>query len=159
MTDDLKRVISTDEIHTATAKPSRKEKKNTSAQDQSMTMIWATTFNSSESWIPSNILVRNTLVLMTIVESSVGKIIVTLSYVNEERRGFFTFGQVELEHALGLSGFDFDAKMGHLSFMSKDVFRTILCRDRIPMHSRIQFAYPRPFVINSGCWTAQGLRL
>ncbi|KAK3816176.1 MAG: hypothetical protein J3Q66DRAFT_341837 [Benniella sp.] len=118
VTDDLKRVISTDEIHTATAKSSRKEKKNTSTQDQSITMIWATTFNSSESWIPSNILVRNTLVLMTIVESSVGKIIATLSYVNEERRGFFTFGQVEIEHALGLSGLDFDAKMGYLSFMT-----------------------------------------
>lgn len=84
-------------------------------------MIWATTFISSESWIPSNILVRNTLVIMTVVESSAGKIIVTLSYVNEERRGFVTFGQVEIEHTSGLSGLDFDTKMGNLSFMSKDV--------------------------------------
>ncbi|KAG0228218.1 hypothetical protein BGX31_006682 [Mortierella sp. GBA43] len=119
VTEDLKRVIKTDEIHATNPAPksSKKEKKDTSAQSPSATMVWATTYNSSESWIPSNVLAQNTLIIMTIVESSAGKIIVTLSYVNEERRGFTTFGQVEIEDASGLSGLAFDAKIGQLSFM------------------------------------------
>ncbi|KAF9941666.1 hypothetical protein BGZ65_002174 [Modicella reniformis] len=132
--EDLKRVIHTHEIHTTTtttpsalksSKKGKKDKKIANIHDvddktTTATMIWATTYNTSESWIPSSALAQNLLIIMTIVESGAEKMVVTLSYVNEERRGFITFGQTEIDGALGgsSSGFAFDVKTGQLSFMT-----------------------------------------
>ncbi|KAF9350693.1 hypothetical protein BGX26_011186 [Mortierella sp. AD094] len=121
VTEDLKRVVNTSDLHAAPApapKSSKKEKKDSSAQDSAVNTIWTTTYNTSGSWIPSSALARETLIIMTIVESSSGKIIATLSYVNEEHRGFTTFGQTEIDTVPGSSGFAFDAKTGQLSFMT-----------------------------------------
>ncbi|KAF9186784.1 hypothetical protein BGZ51_001757 [Haplosporangium sp. Z 767] len=121
VTEDLKRVVNTKDFQTAPAsKPSKKEKKGAAAQEKSGNTIWATTYNTSYSWIPASALARNILIVMTAVESAAGKSIVTLSYVNEEQRGFTTLGQVEIQAAAGASGFAFDAKSGQLSFMTAD---------------------------------------
>ncbi|KAF9209458.1 hypothetical protein BGZ49_004303 [Haplosporangium sp. Z 27] len=118
VTEDLKRVVKTSDLHTApaTTKSSKKEKKD--SQDHNVTTIWTTAYNTTGSWIPSYVLARETLIVMTVVESSAGKIIATLSYVNEEHRDFTTLGQVEIDTAAGSSGFAFDAKTGQLSFMT-----------------------------------------
>ncbi|KAF8939234.1 hypothetical protein EDD21DRAFT_366681 [Dissophora ornata] len=119
VTEDLKRVVNTSELQIShSTKPSKKEKKGAVAQDGATAMIWSTTYSTSGSWIPSSALARNTLIIMTVVVSDAGKTIATLSYVNEEQRGFSTFGQVEIEAATGSSGFAFDVKSGQLSFMS-----------------------------------------
>ncbi|KAF9096653.1 hypothetical protein BGX29_008477 [Mortierella sp. GBA35] len=121
---DLKRVINTKELltpTTTTTKPGKKDKKDTTtAQDKSGNLIWATSFSTTRSWIPSNVLARQILIIMTIVESGNGKLTVTLSYVNEEHRGFSTLGAVEIETAAGASGFAFDVKTGQLSFLTTD---------------------------------------
>ncbi|KAF9112728.1 hypothetical protein BGX27_002903 [Mortierella sp. AM989] len=118
-TVDLKRVISTSDVYAApSTKPSKKEKKDSSAHDHIISTIWATSYNTSGSWIPSSALARETLIIMTVVESSSGKTIATLSYVNEEHRGFTTFGQTEIDTPAGSSGLAFDAKTGQLSFMT-----------------------------------------
>ncbi|KAF9144515.1 hypothetical protein BG015_000080 [Linnemannia schmuckeri] len=127
VTGDLKRVINTKELliapttTTTTTKASKKDKKDTTlAQDNTGNMVWASSFNTTGSWISSNALARQTLVIMTIVESANDKLTVTLSYVNEEHRGFSTFGSVELETAPGASGFAFDVKTGQFSFLTAD---------------------------------------
>lgn len=83
-----------------------------------MNTTWATTFNTTGSWIPASVLARNTLIILTVTESSADKITVTFSYVNEEHRGFSTFGHIDIEGA-GALGFAFDVKSGQFSFMSK----------------------------------------
>ncbi|KAK5816955.1 hypothetical protein F5H01DRAFT_276649 [Linnemannia elongata] len=99
----------------------RRDKKDaTPAQDTTGSMVWATSFNTTGSWISSNALARQTFVIMTVIESANGKLAVTLSYVNEEHRGFSTFGSVELETAAGASGFAFDVKAGQFSFLTAD---------------------------------------
>ncbi|KAG0209962.1 hypothetical protein BGX28_009833 [Mortierella sp. GBA30] len=118
VTEDLKRVVNTKEYHTApAAKSTKKGKRDAAAQDNTATTIWATTYNTTASWIPSDALARNTLVIMTIVES-VEKTAVYLNYVNEEHRGFSTFGEVEIEAGAGATAFAFDVKSGQLSFMT-----------------------------------------
>jgi len=82
-------------------------------------MRWATTYNTTGSWIPSGSLARATLIIMTITETTSGKVVASLSYVNEEVRGFSSFGEVEISGATGASGFSFDVNAGHLSFMCK----------------------------------------
>ncbi|KAG0351814.1 hypothetical protein BC939DRAFT_503973 [Gamsiella multidivaricata] len=118
VTEDLKRVVSTTELLTAPATKSSKKERKDVAQNQTGTTIWATTYNTTGSWIPSSALARNILVIMTIVKSSEEKVVATLSYVNEEQRGFSTFGQVEISAAAGSSGFSFDVKTGQLSFLT-----------------------------------------
>ncbi|KAH7053649.1 hypothetical protein BKA57DRAFT_390563 [Linnemannia elongata] len=99
----------------------RRDKKDaTPTQDTTGSMVWATSFNTTGSWISSNALARQTFVIMTVIESANGKLTVTLSYVNEEHRGFSTFGSVELETAAGASGFAFDVKAGQFSFLTAD---------------------------------------
>ncbi|KAG0317426.1 hypothetical protein BGZ97_005435 [Linnemannia gamsii] len=128
VTGDLKRVINTKELLTspstttiAPTKTSKKDKKDaTPAQDKSGNMVWASSFNTTGSWISSNALTRQTLVIITVVESANDKLTVTLSYVNEENRGFSTFGSVELKTAAGASGFAFDVKAGQFSFLTAD---------------------------------------
>lgn len=126
VTGDLKRVINTKELlaasatTTTTTTKSKKDKKDaTPAQDTTGSMVWAYSFNTTGSWISSNALARQTFVVMTVVESANDKLTVTLSYVNEEHRGFSTFGSVELKTAAGASGFAFDVKAGQFSFLSK----------------------------------------
>ncbi|KAI1294080.1 hypothetical protein EDD11_008260 [Mortierella claussenii] len=119
VTEDLKRVVVTSDIHaTSETKSSKKEKKDSNAQDQTYTAAWAIAYNTTGSWIPSTALAHNTLVIMTIVESGAGKVAATLSYVNEEQRGFTKFGQVEIDTTAGSSGFAFDVRTGQLSFMT-----------------------------------------
>ncbi|KAG0081012.1 hypothetical protein BGZ90_010520 [Linnemannia elongata] len=127
VTGDLKRVINTKELlatssttTTTTTKSKRDKKDATPAQDTTGSMVWATSFNTTGSWISSNALARQTFVIMTVIESANGKLTVTLSYVNEEHRGFSTFGSVELETAAGASGFAFDVKAGQFSFLTAD---------------------------------------
>ncbi|KAG0262296.1 hypothetical protein BG011_000124 [Mortierella polycephala] len=121
VTEDLKRVVNTKDFQTAPAlKSSKKEKKEAAMQEKSGNTVWATTYNTSYSWIPASALARNTLIVMTVVEVAAGKSIATLSYVNEEQRGFTTLGQVEIQAAAGASGFAFDAISGQLSFMTAD---------------------------------------
>ncbi|KAF9902849.1 hypothetical protein EC991_004508 [Linnemannia zychae] len=125
---DLKRVINTQELlaapttaTTTTTKASKKDKKDTTpAQDTTGNMVWASSFNTTGSWISSSALARQTLVIMTVVESSNSKLTVTLSYVNDEHRGFSTFGSVELQTASGASGFAYDVKTGQFSFLTVD---------------------------------------
>ncbi|KAF9544916.1 hypothetical protein EC957_011541 [Mortierella hygrophila] len=127
VTGDLKRVINTKELlaastttTTTTTKSKRDKKDATPAQDTTGHMVWASSFNTTGSWISSNALARQTFVIMTVVESANNKLTVTLSYVNEEHRGFSTFGSVELETAAGASGFAFDVKAGQFSFLTAD---------------------------------------
>lgn len=130
VTGDLKRVVNTKELLASpttttitSTKTSKKDKKDaTPAQDKAGSMVWASSFNTTGSWISSNALARQTLVIMTVVESANDKLNVTLSYVNEENRGFSTFGSVELETAAGASGFAFDVKAGQFSFLSMNTF-------------------------------------
>ncbi|KAF9146662.1 hypothetical protein BGX30_011854 [Mortierella sp. GBA39] len=128
VTGDLKRVINTKELlaasattTTTTTTKSKKGKKDaTPVQDNTGSMVWVSSFNTTGSWISSNALARQTFVIMTVVESANNKLTVTLSYVNEEHRGFSTFGSVELETAAGASGFAFDVKAGQFSFLTAD---------------------------------------
>ncbi|KAF9123416.1 hypothetical protein BGW39_008984 [Mortierella sp. 14UC] len=127
---DLKRVINTQELlaasttattTTTTTKASKKDKKGTiPTQDKTGNMVWASSFNTTGSWISSSALARRTLVIMTVVESSNNKLTITLSYVNDEHRGFSTFGSVELQIAAGASGFAYDVKTGQFSFLTID---------------------------------------
>ncbi|GJJ74608.1 hypothetical protein EMPS_06966 [Entomortierella parvispora] len=125
VTEDLSRVVSTKDIQkpvevqaTKTGKRATKKEKAEMSAAEEHTMRWATTYNTSGSWIPSGSLPRATLVVMTITETSSGKVVASLSYVNEEVRGFSSFGEVEISGATGASGFSFDVSAGHLSFMS-----------------------------------------
>ncbi|KAK3844272.1 MAG: hypothetical protein J3R72DRAFT_438433 [Linnemannia gamsii] len=129
VTGDLKRVINTKELlaapttatTTTTTKASKKDKKDTTpAQDKTGNMVWASSFNTTGSWISTSALARQTFVIMTVVESANNKLTVTLSYVNEEHRGFSTFGSVELEAAAGASGFALDVNAGQFSFLTTD---------------------------------------
>ncbi len=122
VTEDLKRVVSTKDFFTVfEVKTAKKGKKDAAAsQEKTGSTIWATTFNTTGSWITSSALAPNTLIIMTIVElTSEKKATVSLKYVNEEQRGFSTFGEVDIEAAAGASGFAFDVQSGQLSFMSK----------------------------------------
>ncbi|KAG0055022.1 hypothetical protein BGZ83_009792 [Gryganskiella cystojenkinii] len=127
VTEDLKRVVSTKDIQTPkeaqqpkTIKKSTKKEKAAEAQSavEEDTMLWATTYNTSGSWIPAGALARNTLIIMTITETTSGKVVASLSYVNEEVRGFSSLGEVEIVGASNATGFAFDTRAGHLSFMS-----------------------------------------
>ncbi|KAF9954700.1 hypothetical protein BGZ72_004361 [Mortierella alpina] len=121
VTEDLKRVVSTKDFFTAPeVKTAKKGKKDAAATvEKTGSTIWATTFITTGSWISSGALAPNTLIIMTIVElSSEKKTTVSLRYVNEEQRGFSTFGEVDIEAAAGASGFAFDVQSGQLSFMT-----------------------------------------
>ncbi|KAF9968091.1 hypothetical protein BGZ70_006753 [Mortierella alpina] len=121
VTEDLKRVVSTKDFFTAPeVKTAKKGKKDAAAAlEKTGSTIWSTTFNTTGSWISSSALAPNTLIIMTIVElTSERKTTVSLKYVNEEQRGFSTFGEVDIEAAAGASGFAFDVQSGQLSFMT-----------------------------------------
>ncbi|KAF9923738.1 hypothetical protein FBU30_006198 [Linnemannia zychae] len=125
-TGDLKRAITTKELletptTPTTTKTGKKDKKEaTSAQIKTGITVWATSFNTTGSWISSNALARQTLVILTVVETSDNKLTITLSYVDEDNRGFSTFGAVDLDAAAGASGFAFDVKTGQFSFLTTD---------------------------------------
>ncbi|KFH73488.1 hypothetical protein MVEG_00704 [Podila verticillata NRRL 6337] len=112
VTEDLKRVVNTKDHPTPP-----KSKKDKNSKPQIVNTTWATTFNTTGSWIPVSALARNTLIILTVTESSADKITVTFSYVNEEHRGFSTFGHIDIEGA-GALGFAFDIKSGQFSFMT-----------------------------------------
>ncbi|KAG9324656.1 hypothetical protein KVV02_000333 [Mortierella alpina] len=121
VTEDLKRVVNTKDFFTVPeVKTAKKGKKDAAAAlEKSGSTIWATTFNTTGSWISSSALAPNTLIIMTIVElTSENKTAVSLKYVNEEQRGFSTFGEVDIVAAAGASGFAFDVQSGQLSFMT-----------------------------------------
>ncbi|KAG0337832.1 hypothetical protein BG000_004886 [Podila horticola] len=114
VTEDLKRVVNTKDHPT----PAPKSKKDKNSKPVIVNTTWATTFNTTGSWIPASALARNTLIILTITESSAEKITVTFSYVNEEHRGFSTFGHIDIVTGSGALGFAFDVKSGQFSFMT-----------------------------------------
>ncbi|KAF9898772.1 hypothetical protein BX616_003625, partial [Lobosporangium transversale] len=119
VTEDMKRIVSSSKVHSAPgAKANKKDKKDKSTQDRSNTVLWATTYNTTGSWIPTSSLPRETLIVMTVVEPSVETMVITLSYVNKEQRGFTEFGQVELKSTTGSPSFAFDAVTGQFSFLT-----------------------------------------
>ncbi|KAF9325909.1 hypothetical protein BG006_010629 [Podila minutissima] len=113
VTEDLKRVVNTKDQPT----PAPKSKKDKNSKPVIVNTTWATTFNTTGSWIPVSALACNTLIILTVTESSADKIAVTFSYVNEEHRGFSTFGHVDIMTG-GAQGFAFDVKSGQFSFMT-----------------------------------------